>query len=241
MLGRHRILTIALGSLLLGSALAIDESGRHQVADAAVVRAVFGAISSPGDMFAARSPGARRSGELLSTKGVRVKIAQAPVLGAPGAPEERVLAQVREHPAEPLAAVDALPPAPVGPLTGFNAPTGLPPFAYAEPGYPDDAFAPGPLGGVGGPAFLGEPGFLGGPGRLVGPGGPSGPDGVGAPGGPGSGGASPPLGVDGGGGGGAVPEPSTWALMILASFVIGSRLRRMRPRRATPLTQNPLA
>jgi len=123
----------------------------------------------------------------------------------PGGPHERVLSEVRDR--DPPAGNP--PPLAVTPDDLAALPGGAP-GAGGVPGDPagdplgNNFFAPSFPGG-GGPAFL--PASLGGP--------PSGPP----PNGP-----IPPV-IDPPGAG-AVPEPATWAMLILGFFVVGTALRR---------------
>jgi len=126
---------------------------------------------------------------------------------AKAGPEERVLSEVRDRTPD---AGGAPPPdsglLPDAALPGSRAADGLP------GGPPPGDFAPFgvPFGNPGGPGD----GFIPG-----GPGGPSAPSGPGGPGGPGV----PPTGPVSG-----VPEPGTWAVMILGFFAVGWAARRRR-------------
>lgn len=123
---------------------------------------------------------------------------------AKAGPEERVLSQVRDR--DPGIGDPAAPPD-----SGLLPDAGLPgaPGEGALPGGPaGEPFAPfgAPFGGVGDP-----------PGGFI----PGGPGGSGIPGGP-PGGTPPP----GGGIASGVPEPGTWAVMILGFFAVGWAMRR---------------
>ena len=183
--------------------ISIAELG-HPAAGKAGRSGIIAALADPLALFAARSPGERGAGALLSTK--------------PGGPAERVLSEVRDR--DPAAGD---PPAdPVAPITPDDV-------AALGNGVPSDGGLPGGAGGPGGgggapggvspffapftpPSFGGAPrgpGFAGPP-----PG--DGPPGIGII-------PPPPLG-----GVSTVPEPATWAMLILGFFGAGAALRRAR-------------
>jgi hypothetical protein len=156
MKGRRRLaLILACTVLPLGvaSAAGIDNLVWH----GSHTRAVIEKISDPLSILASRSPGSRRADALRQTKPGHTRLAAlTPPPAVPGAPEERVLAALRERPPEPelmrgpgllgpadLGGLDALPFVPnVGPSplpTGFNhiTPPGglvLPPTSDSPPG-----------------------------------------------------------------------------------------------------------
>jgi hypothetical protein len=112
-------------------------------------------------------------------------------------PDERVLSEVRDRPT-PGTAPEAGEPV-FGAAPGATDPSGAAPPAA---GPPNDAGVPGD--------DFGNPGFVNGPAGFA----PSGPTGGVFPV------ADSPTGV------GAVPEPSTWAFLILGFGFVGTRLRR---------------
>lgn len=196
--------TLLLVPLLVGLLfMAVAELG-HPAAGKVRRSGIIAALEDPLSLFADRSPGGRGSGPLLSTK---------PGLG----PEERVLSQVREREAplgDPPAAGDPL--SPVTPEDIAALPNGLPgsgdpPGAGGDPGF--------------GPAFFSPsfPNALSDPPTIPGGGGPPGssPPGLSDP--------LPPTlpGVA------AVPEPATWAMMILGFFGVGVALRRRARQRGS--------
>lgn len=102
----------------------------------------------------------------------------------------------------------------------------------------------GPLGGGGGPGFIGLPGGYtsSGPGSVGLPGGyGGGGGGSGGGGGGGGGGSTPPVMPPGTGGGtpppvAGVPEPATWTMMLIGFGAIGGHVRRERRNRAAAPT-----
>jgi hypothetical protein len=170
---------------------------------------IASALRDPMSILGDRSPGARGGGSLADGKLGAVKLANigADPVGAttPGGPTQRVLSGARPS-SQPI-------------ITGASGPApglvGSVPTSFANPG-----------GGVAGGAI---------PGGGVVPGTP--------PGG-GGGGIFFPPGTGGGGGGGGVvpnpptivpvPEPATWAMMILGFGMIGAMMRR----RARPSAAN---
>lgn len=171
---------------------------------------ILAALQDPLSLFSDRSPGERRPGALLSTKG--------------GGPHERVLSTVRERPQAsdlpPGSDIPIFPTAP--PADQFTGPPAFgPPFSntpFSYPGPPPPGFPPGgiPPGGIppGGPPTGGPP-----PGGPP-PGGPP-PDGP-PPGGPPPGGPpeTPPI---------PVPEPATLPITIFGLLAIGLAMRARRP------------
>ena len=177
-----------------------------------VVQAAETGARSLADLMSQRSPGARTAAELTKTKRTRHALAKLRHPAAPPAPATEELAKVLLPPAQQLP-VDLGPP-----MALLQAPT--PPF---------EAIAGPPAGGI-----IGSPGGVpsGSPGGV--PGGSPGAC-CGSPGGPGG---SPP-------GGGppivptpqvpsAVPEPGTWATMLLGFGLLGWRVRRGH--KARPIT-----
>lgn len=181
--------------------ISIAELG-HPAAGKAGRTGIIAALADPLALFAARSPGERGAGALLSTK--------------PGGPAERVLSEVRDR--DPAAGD---PPAdPVAPITPDDV-------AALGNGLPSDGALPG---GAGGPGGGGAPGGVS---PFFAPftppsfgGAPSDPDTPGSPP-PGPPGIVPPPIL---GGISAVPEPATWAMLILGFFGAGTALR-LRTRR----------
>jgi hypothetical protein len=196
---------------------------------------LMAALTDPLSLFADRSPGGRGAGPLLSTKPQRT---------AALAPEERVLSGIRDR--DPGAGAAPLPPALDDPLFAAAAPGGgggIPGAGSSpgEAGLPGGGGFPGGGGpggggpGGGGPdafAPFGQP-FVAGaePPEFI-PGGAGGPDGPGAPGGPG--GVFPPGGTPGVPIASGVPEPATWAMLILGFFAVGAAMRRRARKRAGP-------
>jgi hypothetical protein len=149
----------------------------------------------------ARSPGERQAGA-LTTKGKRER----------PAPVSAMLPVAQENPV--LAAPTVLAPVAAAPLAAAVAPAVLPPAALAPA-----ALAPIAAGGIGAAGLL--PLI---PAAIVIAANP-----------PGGGGNNPPPPPGGGGGGvtppppppgPAVPEPATWAMMIIGFGLLGAFLRR---------------
>lgn len=160
--------------------------------------------------FLGRSPGERGETDLIKTKIKRGKgqpgdklLSKAP-RAVPGEPEERALGKIFDTP--PEEAVQLLPGTPIGPLA----------IGEIDPG----SF--GDLGSVGG-GQSGTPGFPGGvsavipPGSTGGPGNPNPTDPT-TPTNP----TNPTDPVA------AVPEPGTWAMMILGFGFCAGAMRRRR-------------
>ena len=191
-------------------------------------------LKDPLTLFAERSPGGRAEGALLSTK----------------PPKERVLSTIRDRdPAGTLPGVDdpvvaGVPEAagPAGPAPEERVLSG------EREGLPGGGGAPGGAPGGFGPGGFGGPGFAPGPGGLIPepqaatfPGTPPPGPGIGDDG-PGvlnpiddldptsrpPPGTNPPPDIFNPlpGGGSPVPEPATWAMMLLGFFVIGAAIRR---------------
>ena len=190
-------------------------------------------LKDPLTLFAERSPGGRAEGALLSVK--------------PGGPQERVLSTIRERD-------------PTGTLPGVGDPVvaGVPEGPGPGGAGPEESVLPGESGGLPGSGGGGAPGGFGGPGFARGPGGlipedfAAAPPGEGVPGDPGDPGVGPGLGDPGPDpnpgfppgpgapppgifdpGASPVPEPATWAMLILGFFAIGAAIRR-RKRSALP-------
>lgn len=186
---------------------AVAGSGDPATGKATKAAAILAALKDPLSLFAERSPGGRGAGALLSTKPDKLA-----ALADPG-PEERVLSQVRDRDPD-FGGMPA--------LTGLDDPAFAPdPGVNGLPGggLPDGGF---PGGGGGGPSGLFSPDFIPGGGGPPGGGPPgSGPPGSGPPGTDPPGEGIPPVTS-------AVPEPATWAVMILGFFAVGAAARRRR-------------
>lgn len=168
------------------------------------MRLVTAALADPMAVLAGRSPGARDPNALAQSKPIK-KVAAA----GPAAPRERVLSNVRTRPASPAGSK------PVAQLA--PAPVGMPELAipFNAGSAPSNPFVPvtgiGPGGGLGlpeTPGFVvgGSPGGQPGPGAVVNP--------------------EIPAPVS------AVPEPTTWLMMICGFLFVGFSLRSRR--RASP-------
>jgi hypothetical protein len=166
-----------------------------------------------------RSPGARLSDILFQSKGPAAdRTAARPSLrpGAGEAPTERVLALVRERPPEPG---DAL--GPSHPLITDSAGPALPggfgvaPTGFGVPGAP--VYGPVGLAGPYIPQTSGGPPGSDSPPTTDTPGGPPAPP---IP-------PSTPVTTP-------IPEPNTWAMMIVGVFGVGALLRRSRAKRILP-------
>lgn len=170
-------------------------------------------LKDPLSLFAERSPGGRAEGALLPSK----------------PPKERVLSTVRERD-------------PTGTLPGVDDPVvaGVPEAAGPGGPVPEERVLSGERGGLpgggGAPGGSGAPGgfspFGGAPGGLIPenfttapPGTPGDPGVPGEPGNPGIPGTPPPGLLDPPGVS-PVPEPATWAMMLLGFFAIGAAMRR---------------
>lgn len=169
-------------------------------------------LKDPLSLFAERSPGGRAEGALIPVK-------------------ERVLSTVRER--DPAGTLPGVEDPVVAGVPEGAAPAGPAPEERVLSGEREGLPGGGAPGGVGGPGGFAP--FGGGPGMLApenfatappdtgGPGDPGDPGLVpGGPGNPGIPGVPPGLP----GGGAPVPEPATWAMMILGFFAIGAALRR---------------
>lgn len=160
------------------------------------------------ERFVGRSPGERGETDLIKTKVKRAKgkigddlLAKAP-REKPGEPEERALGKIFDTP--PEEEVRALGDGPIGPLALGDPTAGGLPFDGSGPTFSS-----------------GGPGFPGGISTVVPPG--TTPGGPTDPGDPDPGGPDDP-----GNPVGAVPEPGTWAMMILGFGLCGAALRRRR-------------
>lgn len=204
---RARLRTLLLVTLSVGLlCLAVAEGGDSAVGKAGKA-VIVAALQDPLSLFAQRSPG-ERSGALLPIKPQRT---------AAAGPQERVLSTIRERE----------PPIGLGPVEDNPVfPSGAPPAEDVLPGTGGD---PGVFAGS--PAGFGAPAPLAPFASRVGQPGPGG----GNPGAPGE--PTPPLVEDPGtppGGGppvsgpsvSPVPEPATWAMLILGFFAVGVALRR---------------
>lgn len=162
--------------------------------------------SDPDSLFDARSPGVRRYGWLTQSKGPRAGFAEV----SPESPVERVLTSVRRRPGPPVAPTGGTP---------LNIPYAAIEQAIDPSAGPADAglvLAETGPGGTGG--SIGTPGT--GIGGVL-PGG-----GGGGGGGTGGGGTTPGTGNPQTP---AVPEPTTWAMLVLGFFGIGAAMRQRRP------------
>jgi hypothetical protein len=203
------IARVAIGGLVgvaaVGSYGALGGTiGGLGIAEASAKVARLIDLPDPAAILGARSPGGRDAGAMFTTKPARERLASRPRVPVPGAPRERVLSNVRERPS-----IGWAPPyveLPATPLAfGPGVPVGDVPLTPA-------ALGPLPSGG----GFTPTP-FI--------PGGGTGGGGGGTGGGGGGGGddvVPPP----------AVPEPATWATMILGFLMVGGALRRVARRRA---------
>jgi hypothetical protein len=189
---------LALPAVLAGGAV-VSMSGLDASAGAAA--ASTGTDADPAAILARRSPGARPAGALTQTKPRRVASRSR---RAPFVPRERVLSGERVRPGAPGAEG-------LGPLASDPVIVGPP--LYLANGLPGVS----PTGGLA-------------PAGPIGPGGtilPPLTPGIG-------GGVLPP--DDGAGGGddpttppvASVPEPVSWAMMIVGFFGVGGVLRRRR-------------
>ena len=200
-------ITVAALPLAVASAAGIDTLLWGGVA----TRAVVEKISDPLSILDARSPGARRAGALLQTKPGHARALAAGT--PPGGPADRVLAGLRDNPNE--ADLVARLPA----LLASNrfaepdvGPGGAVPGLVPTPA----AFTPSDFGAFPPPGGLLPPPVQSPPGASL-PGGAP-------PGRPAS--ERTALGVGAGPpGGGPVPEPTTWVMMIMAMFAVGAALR----------------
>jgi hypothetical protein len=207
---RKRIIAATCSALLLGGALSFSLSGLT-AADA--VYASVQKAKSLADLLAQRSPGERTEAQLTKHKRAgalaRHRI-PAPKLGTP--PSAMELAKI------------LLPPAVGAPVPAANPASVLqtPPVTLAQ------------IVGPGGAIFVSPPGG-GTPGGGITPGGETPPGGGTPPGGETPPGGNPPIVtpptspelVP------AVPEPGTWAMMLMGFGFIGWRVRREQP--APPL------
>lgn len=218
---------LALGGvlLLLPAALATYEMGLTGKmglpaslikTGSSLAAAITGAPSELLEELRLRSPGQRSKGELADSKGHAGKRTRA------HGPHERALAKVRLPGGTPLPLgpaiaqiAEGLPPVGLPDAGGLLPSIGVP--IPGSPGLLTDAPPGGSGGGGGGGGIIG-----GGGGGVIGGGGGGGAIG----GGPGGGDGGPPPGpppVTS-----PVPEPSTWALMMIGFGGIGWSLRRKR-------------
>ena len=175
------------------------------------VQAGVNSLKAVGDsvasLFDSRSPGERAAGVLAN-----MKHRKAPAL------HQRALPKVRKNPVNPLAGiVGAVPTPPV------EAPPIAPPLDKVLSGAPSGpvAISPPPGGTIGGPGGGGFPGVFvpgGGGGGVIIP-----PPAVNPP-------VTPPVVTPPTTSG--VPEPSTWAMMLLGFLLIGTAARRSQARSA---------
>lgn len=184
---------------------------------------IFDRASNALNSFIGRSPGERNEAALVAGKG-KGKGRRAPREGLTRQPRERALGKVFDTPAaqdrvipgEDTAVDDALiPPEALLSQAPAAAPIGSTPLASGPISGP-------PVTGGGGGGFFPGIGGGGGGGSPGGPGGPGGnPGGNPPPAGGGGGGTPPPVP--------AVPEPATWATLLLGMAATGAMMRR-RPR-----------
>lgn len=218
--GRRAIgIGIALLALAVAAALSISSfwrpgGGGDGAASNGIQRALnvganglnnaLGAVQSVADMLAGRSPGERAEGTLANLK-------HRKLVGL----HERALPKVRRPGAtSPLAGIVGA--APVPPAEELPPPAA--PLYNVVAGGPGAPVPAPPIGGGGGVVFPGIPGAPGGGGGVVLP-----PPAIGPPVTPP---VTPPVVVPPQTG--SVPEPSTWAMMLLGFAIIGRGLRRRR-------------
>lgn len=203
--GRRWKRTLLLVPLMVTLIFAAAVEHGHPAAGKTGKGGIMAALMDPLALFAERSPGERGGGALLSTKGA---------LG----PSERVLSEVRDRdPGLGDPPADAF--APVTPEDIAALPDGLP-GAGGSSGGPPGGGGPGGGGAPGGPGF--SPFFS-----------PFTPGG-GDPGDPGTVGSPPGTTLPPPGGVSAVPEPATWAMLILGFFAVGIAVRRRARRQTGP-------
>lgn len=219
---RKQLLALVAGFVALFFVAAVQQG--DPASGKASITTLVAVLKDPLSLFAERSPGGRAEGALLPTK----------------PPKERVLSTVRERdPAGTLPGVDDPVVAGVPEAAGPGGPAPEERVLSGERGgLPGGGGgAPGGFGGPGGFAPFGGQGGLipEGPPTVLGAGPPPGVPGTDTPGGdpnpnpgipPG-----PPPGLLDPPGVSPVPEPATWAMMLLGFFAIGAALRR-RPRHA---------
>jgi len=171
--------------------------------------AAFALLEDPLSILSGRSPGARSGGALAQSKHA-YQHARMRNHGKPGElPSERVLANVRSRPAAPVPETE------VGLLPALPS-SDADSFGETLPGIPFSA--PVSRGGI---AAAGFP--SGASGAVAG--------GVGVGGGGGNMGAVPVVAS-------AIPEPSSWALMLTGYFVVGTAYRRRRKLHLTKRASN---
>lgn len=172
-------------------------------ASKAAQAAAISAIADPAALFDARSPGNRRYGRLQQTKQSRTSLEQTP-------PSERVLTTERRRPITPEVPNSGLPVIPGIPVDiGLNGQPQTPADVAVKDSAPPTAFFGG-VPGAGGVSIGGVPS-----GSSGGSSGGGGTPGVGNP-------VIPPP---------VVPEPTTWMMMFIGLFGIGTVMRRRPGRR----------
>ncbi len=214
-----KIARIALAAVLAVSTLfffAGTDNGAHllqkfgiQNGAAQAIRSAERALQETGDAlksFIGRSPGERGSTDILKGKAERIGPVKEKV-GVADKPEQRALGKVFDKPSESI--TDTAAPQPV--VTFLPDDAGgfsVPPPGLGSPiGRTGPIFSAPIIGGIGG-------GVIGGGG---GGGGSSGPP------------PSPPPVTS------PVPEPSTWALLLLGFGLLGASMRRRATAGASPI------
>jgi hypothetical protein len=206
-IGLAALLAMAVGIATFPSAMSPGQSGDSLASRVGrqVVDGVAAGAQTVASLFDLRSPGARAAGALASLKQKR----QAAL-------HERALPKTRRFaaPVGPLAAiVGASPVPPVAIVPPAVPPPGTP--LYGVVGKPEVIPAAPPLGGGGGGGvvFPAAPSVGGGGGGIVVPPAVT---------------TVPPTTTPGVPGTSAVPEPASWAMMLVGFAMIGRVLRRSR-------------
>jgi hypothetical protein len=210
---------VAAAGLLAAMPLAYQMPSAREVGRYASALPGAEQVKNLAGMLDARSPGERLKGELTKTKrnGARSQVAHLLGMAKTGANAKRRTSSKIVPVSEPFATPELLLPL-VAPLE-LAAPVDL-----LEPGLLDRAGNAAPTTGVIGP--------IGGVLVATGGSGGGGSPGAGSPGG----GKGPGVGDKGGGSViptspsiAAVPEPATWAMMLVGFGFIGFVMRRRRP------------
>ncbi|MBI0477209.1 PEP-CTERM sorting domain-containing protein [Sphingomonas sp. MA1305] len=199
-------LFVTLGASVLGIAGAGDLLSRASAEAPRTKTDAQARIDTPDTLLDARSPGARNYGWLVQNKPPRTGFDVGPA-------HERVLTSVRHRPGLPFSPGTTPAYTPYTPVVDGFDPT--------APGPVEEALTDGNVPvGPGGVFVPGSPGI----GVVSGPGG-----GTGGGGGTGN---TPGTGGDPGGvvpSTPAVPEPGTWAMLVLGFFAVGATMRQRRP------------